>query len=424
MALRVGRWSWVRHTRCTTRRHPRAAEELSTIYGARKQMRHHTIGMFGGVAIATTLFAATASADDTTTSYFADRIAAPSHALELKVGTGYTQGLGNIATGRGIPSVAGAGLGANLDIDYRLNQRWSIGIEGQYQEFNHEENTSVRGLVGNVGATYHFAPTLRGDPWIRLGTGYRMVWENDPTGAPGTTPLRHGFELGAAQVGYDIRLSEDVAISPVIGADATMFLWQDQSGANNQTFSQPQVASFVFGGLQGRFDIGGDRVGGRIAKAPEPVQVTAAVTAPPPAPPPPPQPTSVTPSIAVSQDIMDTCKLDLDSVDKAPKFDFNRIDLLPADMDVLQQVATCFTTGPMKGMSLDLVGRADPRGTAAYNEELGLKRAQNVAEFMKSQGVSDSQLQTRSRGALDAQGTDEASYSADRRVDIMALGRK
>jgi hypothetical protein len=62
-------------------------------------------------------------------------LAAPSNALELKVGTGYTQGYGPLTPTRSIRDVAGAGIGASVDADYRFGPRWSIGLQGEYQEF-------------------------------------------------------------------------------------------------------------------------------------------------------------------------------------------------------------------------------------------------------------------------------------------------
>src|SRR5947199_5899859 len=54
--------------------------------------------------------------------YLQQRVRAPESAIELKVGTAYTQGFGMIAPGRGMPDVARAGLGVNLDIDHRVTR--------------------------------------------------------------------------------------------------------------------------------------------------------------------------------------------------------------------------------------------------------------------------------------------------------------
>src|SRR5258708_13363956 len=50
--------------------------------------------------------------------YFQQPVPAPSNAFELKVGTGYTQGFGNISPGRALANVAGAGIGVTADLPY------------------------------------------------------------------------------------------------------------------------------------------------------------------------------------------------------------------------------------------------------------------------------------------------------------------
>jgi hypothetical protein len=183
-------------------------------------------------------------------------LAAPSNALELKVGAGYTQGFGSLTPTQRILDVAGAGLGVDADVDYRVAPRWSLGIQGEYQEFNANQNANAgaRGLAGNVGVTYHAMPFVHGDPWLRLGTGYRMLWSVDPVGGVPTT-LVHGFELGKATFGYDIRASSGVAIAPVVGADLDLWAWQEQNGVNT-ALSTARVGMYVFAGMQARFDVG------------------------------------------------------------------------------------------------------------------------------------------------------------------------
>jgi outer membrane protein OmpA-like peptidoglycan-associated protein len=379
-----------------------------------------SIVMLGGV-VALTALCATARAQETTESYLAQHLAAPSQALELKIGTGYTQGVGMLAPGRTVSDASGAGLGASLDVDYRINHRWSIGGEGQYQEFMAAQNTSARGLAFNAGVTYHLDPLLRGDPWLRLGTGFRFFYDNNPTGQQGTYWLRDGFDVLTAKVGYDVRVSEDVAIAPVIGADLNLFIWNYGAGQNMNT---PQPATFVYAGLQGRFDIGGQR-SGVVAKAtppppPERIGVTAPQPQSPISPAPPlEEPTPVSPSLAVSEDIIRECKLNLDSIDKAPKFDFDKSELVSADYAVLKLIGECFTTGPMSDQGLRLVGRTDPRGSVEYNQKLGMKRADHVSSFLEQYGIEASRIEKLSRGKLDARGRDEATWAIDRRVDIL-----
>ncbi len=382
-------------------------------------MRHTIISFVGGLAMAGALCVPAAAQER---PYFAEPIAAPSDALELKVGTGYTQGFGGLAPGRNLADVGGAGIGASADVDYRLTHRWSIGLEGQYQELSSEQNSAARGVAVNVGATYHLDPLFRGDPWVRLGSGYRGLWEDNPTGQPvGVTVSRHGFDVLALKLGYDVRVSENVAIAPVVGADLDVFLWQDASDSGAQALANPEVAAFVYAGLQGRFDVGGTP---QQPLEPATTTVTAAPMPAPECPPPPPAPVAetrpVAPSLAVSEDIMQKCGLTLESVNDTPKFDFDRTELLPNDLSVLKQIGDCFLTGPMKGAGIILVGRADPRGSVAYNEKLGLKRALHVSVYLEQQGISPSQIERLSRGKLDARGRDASTWAVDRRVDVLA----
>jgi peptidoglycan-associated lipoprotein len=275
------------------------------------------------------------------------------------------------------------------------------------------DNTSARGLATNIGATYHFLPSRRGDPWARLGTGYRFLWENGPTGAPNITVLRHGFEAATAKIGYDFRVGEDVALAPFVGADLNVFAWQEANSAT-VTMSKAQVATFLYGGVQARFDLGGTRTAPAVAQAPQqgvtamqPEEKKEEETKP------------VSPSIAVSEDVMRECTLKLDSVEKAPKFDFDKSELLPMDVGMLKQIADCFTTGPLKGDNLHLVGRADPRGNVQYNDKLGSRRADEVAAFLEQNGVEQTRINRTSRGKRDATGHDEASWAVDRRVDVL-----
>lgn len=123
-------------------------------------------------------------------------------------------------------------------------------------------------------------------------------------------------------------------------------------------------------------------------------------------------------AVAVSDDIMKACKIQLDNIERAPKFDFDDADLLPEDRDVLEQIARCVTTGPLKGRALSLVGRCDPRGELEYNMVLGDYRAESVHTYLARLGVDPGAMAKTTRGDLDAEGKDEDGWQRDRRVDI------
>jgi hypothetical protein len=224
-------------------------------------MRHSFALLVGGLlGAATTIDASLALAQEP--ERFQRGIAAPAHAFELRIGTSFTQGFGSIAPGQRVLDVAGPGLAADIDGAWRIDPFTSLGVELEYQEFTSERNTAARGLVGNVGFTLHASPHTHGDPWARLATGYRVLWSISPPGAPNT--LLHGFELAKMTIGYDVRVSPDIALAPSVGADLDLFLWQVQ-GDINTAMTSGQLGTFVYAGVQGRFDMGGVQTGGPIA---------------------------------------------------------------------------------------------------------------------------------------------------------------
>jgi len=128
----------------------------------------------------------------------------------------------------------------------------------------------------------------------------------------------------------------------------------------------------------------------------------------------------VSPNLALSGDIVQLCgiKTTAGSTTAAPTFDYDKEELHPDDRAVLDQLATCLMSGALKGRSVSLIGRADPRGTDEYNLGLGSRRAASVSTYLQRLGVGQPQLAVTTRGSLDASGTDEAGWQKDRRVDI------
>ncbi len=128
----------------------------------------------------------------------------------------------------------------------------------------------------------------------------------------------------------------------------------------------------------------------------------------------------VSPNLSVAGDIVAACglKVSTSPTGAAPNFDYDKEELGPEDRAVLDQIATCLTTGALKGKPVSLIGRADPRGTEEYNLGLGSRRASTVSAYLKRLGVGDPQLGVTTRGAIDATGTDEEGWKKDRRVDI------
>jgi peptidoglycan-associated lipoprotein len=120
-------------------------------------------------------------------------------------------------------------------------------------------------------------------------------------------------------------------------------------------------------------------------------------------------------AVRISDEIVKACGIN----EPDAYFAFDSANVRPDDSKVLQQVVTCFTSGPLKGRTLKLVGHADPRGDSDYNMTLGQSRADSVAGFMRNKGMDKAKTESTSRGAMDATGSDDPSWARDRRVDLM-----
>lgn len=189
-------------------------------------------------------------------------VMAPANAFEIQVGTGYSQGFGPQIPSKGsLPSTSlnRGGLGMGLGLAYRATPNSSVGVMGSYSMQDSAKGAQLRSATASLDATYHANPYQRLDPFLSLGTGYRLLWDRPSSGAPDT--LTHGFQLARASVGVDVRLSKDIAIAPTIGGDVNMFLWRNAQGQSTQSIQHPKVNGYLFAGVSGRFDLGGRRQG-------------------------------------------------------------------------------------------------------------------------------------------------------------------
>jgi peptidoglycan-associated lipoprotein len=143
----------------------------------------------------------------------------------------------------------------------------------------------------------------------------------------------------------------------------------------------------------------------------------AAKAPPKPAPRLPPQaPDSPTASaVHISEEITTACGI----TDPDAYFAFDSANVRPDDARVLGQLVSCFTSGPLKGRTMKLVGHADPRGSSDYNITLGQSRADSVGKYLTGKGMDKAKTESTTRGAMDATGYDEPSWARDRRVDVM-----
>lgn len=99
-------------------------------------------------------------------------------------------------------------------------------------------------------------------------------------------------------------------------------------------------------------------------------------------------------------------------------FAYDSANVKPEYRKVFKKLAVCFSTGPLKDKTMQLVGHADNRGDDNYNMALGGQRADNVKKVIAAEGLSADRIETSSMGEMQATGTDEASWAKDRRVEV------
>ncbi len=81
----------------------------------------------------------------------------------------------------------------------------------------------------------------------------------------------------------------------------------------------------------------------------------------------------------------------------------------------LQKNADCLSTTPR---AVSVIGMTDNRGTDEYNIGLSDDRAQSVVTYLGRLGIDPARLRKVPKGEGEATGTDESSWSKDRRVEF------
>ena len=117
--------------------------------------------------------------------------------------------------------------------------------------------------------------------------------------------------------------------------------------------------------------------------------------------------------VAVEQSLAEACGVNLPET----FFEFDSAKLEPQASYTLNKIADCMILGSFQGQKIVVVGRADPRGSSAYNLKLGRSRANSVKQFLERRGVDGDRIIIESQGQENALKIPRA-YPFERRVDI------
>jgi len=100
-------------------------------------------------------------------------------------------------------------------------------------------------------------------------------------------------------------------------------------------------------------------------------------------------------------------------------FDFDKSTIRPGpDTRVLQEKAAILTANP--ALALEIVGHCDERGTRAYNQALGMRRAESARRYLVGLGVAQGRLTVSSMGEdqpVDP-GRNETAWAQNRRAEF------
>ncbi len=115
---------------------------------------------------------------------------------------------------------------------------------------------------------------------------------------------------------------------------------------------------------------------------------------------------------------------DFDIITQVVYFDFNSAEISPEDQGELKDLVDQYNGNP--ALAVCVLGQADLTGSGAFNEELALRRANAVADFMKMEGLQANKLEIVSRGqsiADDSLLEDifGGGFEHDRRVEVMMM---
>ena len=102
-------------------------------------------------------------------------------------------------------------------------------------------------------------------------------------------------------------------------------------------------------------------------------------------------------------------------------FQVDRYDIQPQFQNTLDEVAQ--TLSSYNQTYIDVLGHTDSTGSDAYNQTLSERRAQSVASYLSSRGVSSARIATRGYGesAPIADNGTEMGRAANRRVEIKVV---
>jgi outer membrane protein OmpA-like peptidoglycan-associated protein len=100
------------------------------------------------------------------------------------------------------------------------------------------------------------------------------------------------------------------------------------------------------------------------------------------------------------------------------RFDFDKSDLTQHNREILSRVAGILLAS--KGYGISIFGYTDDLGSAEYNQQLSLRRADSVKDYLVQAGIDTAIINVKGYGKMSplVEGDSNASRAKNRRVEI------
>jgi OmpA-OmpF porin, OOP family len=136
---------------------------------------------------------------------------------------------------------------------------------------------------------------------------------------------------------------------------------------------------------------------------------------PPPPPPPPVAEAPPPPPPPVERRVQQKITLQADAL-----FDFDKAVLKPGDRSEIDEAVAKMRSRGVAAENIKLTGHTDSIGTDAYNQKLGLRRAEAVKQYMVNHGVAADKIAVESKGKSQPVASNKTAEgrAKNRRVDI------
>jgi outer membrane protein OmpA-like peptidoglycan-associated protein len=103
-------------------------------------------------------------------------------------------------------------------------------------------------------------------------------------------------------------------------------------------------------------------------------------------------------------------------------FEHNSSALMPQASGQLKQLKLALTSSSLGKDKFEVAGHTDAKGSAQYNKQLSLRRAEAVKRFLVTKGMDANRLRTVGYGSEKLLAPDRPEDPSNRRVEIRDLG--